>query len=154
MTTAIASADKCFWVVVADESTALVYARDSKSGPLRELFTMHNAAGRRKRGDLVSDREGRSFDSRGLGRHAMTEEKSDPKKHAAEAFARLIAKRIAKVLNQGTCRGYALVAAPRFLGELREALEVVTSTSPYLTIDKDVVGNGPATIEKLIAKNS
>ena len=154
MTAAIASADKCFWIVVADESKALVYARDSKSGPLRELFSMHNEVARRKRGDLVSDREGRSFDSGGLGRHAMTEEKSGPKRHAAEAFAKHIAKRIAKVLNQGTCRGFALIAAPRFLGELRDAIEAVTRTSPYLTIDKDVVGKDPATIEKLIAKSS
>lgn len=154
VTAAIASSDKCFWVIVADESKALVYARDSKSGPLRELFAMHNEVARRKRGDLVSDREGRSFDSRGMGRHAMTEEKSDPKRHAAEALARLVAKRVAKVLNHGTCRGYALIAAPRFLGELRDALEAVTSTPPYLTIDKDIVDKDMDTIEKLIAKNS
>jgi len=151
---AIASTEKCFWVIVADEAKALVYARDSKSGPLRELFTLHNTVARQKRRDLVSDREGRSFDSRGVGRHAMSDEKSDPKKHAAEAFAKRVAKRIAKVLNQGTCRGFALIAAPRFLGDLRDALEVVTHTSPYLTIDKDVVGKDAATIESLIASVS
>lgn len=154
MTAAMAPADKCFWVVVANESDALIYARDSKSGPLRELFSMHNKAGRMKRGDLVSDRDGRSFDSRGQGRHAMTEEKSGPKRHAAEAFAKRIAGRIAKVLNQGTCRGFALIAAPRFLGELRDATQAVTKTPPYLTVDKDIVDKDAATIEKLIAKRS
>ncbi|MCH9694178.1 MAG: host attachment protein [Gammaproteobacteria bacterium] len=132
----------------------MIYARDSKSGPLRELFSMENKTGRRKRGELVSDREGRSFDSSGQGRHAMTEEKSGPKRQAAEAFARRVAQRIAEVLNQGTCRGFALIAAPRFLGDLRDAVETATSTPAYLTIDKDIVGSDLATIEQLIAKSS
>ena len=36
------------------------------------------------------------------------------------AFAKQIAERVGKVTHDGSCRGYALVAAPRFLGMLRE----------------------------------
>ncbi len=39
MTPQTSTGDKCYWAVVADEAKAIVYARDSLRGPLRELFT-------------------------------------------------------------------------------------------------------------------
>ena len=152
MTLQHSHSEKRSWtVVVADESTAIVYARDSRSGPLRELFSLDNEAARMKTEQLISDSGGRSFDSKGMGRHTMSKEKADPKKHAASIFAKQIAERIAKKIVDGSCRGYALVAAPRFLGILRDAFSVVTTTEPYATVDKEVVGRDAAVIEKLLA---
>jgi len=147
----ISSRDQIFWVVVADESSAIVYARDSARAPLREVFSLTNDVARMKTSELISDSGGRSFDSKGKGRHTMTNEKVDAKKHAAQSFAREIAGRIAKVMHDGSCRGFALVAAPRFLGMLRDAVSVATNHSPYATIDKDVTGKDTATIERLLA---
>lgn len=141
-----------YWaVVVADESSALFYARDSLSGPMRELFSLENETARKKTEQLISDSGGRSFDSFGKGRHTMGHEKADPKKVAAMAFAKQIAERIAKGLHNGSCRGFALVAAPRFLGVLREAISIATAVEPYATVDKEVVGQDAAVIEKLLA---
>lgn len=150
MAYAISRDDKAFWVVVADESRAIVYARETKSGPMHELFTLKNADGRKKPGELVSDRGGRSFDSFGAGRHAMAKEKSTPKKHVAEIFARQIAERIGKATHNGRCRGYALVAAPRFLGVLRDVVETTCSVGPYKTVAKEVVGKDTAVLQKLV----
>ena len=153
MTPQIATVEKLYWaVVVADESSAIVYARDSRSGPLRKLFSLDNEIARMKTEQLISDSGGRSFDSHGKGRHTMSSEKADPKKTAAAAFAKLIATRIAKVMHDGTCRGFALVAAPRFLGVLRDAFAVATTAEPYATVDKEVVGQDAEVIEKLLAK--
>ena len=141
-----------YWaVVVADESSAIVYARDSLSGPLRELFSLYNDTARKKTNQLISDSGGRSFDSHGKGRHTMGHEKADPKKTAAIAFAKQIAERIAKGLYDGSCRGFALVAAPRFLGVLREAISIATTVEAYATVDKEVVGKDTEVIEKLLA---
>ena len=151
MTSQATKSENRYWAVaVADESTAIVYARDSLSGPLRELFSLDNEAARMKTEQLISDSGGRSFDSMGMGRHTMGKEKTDPKKHAASKFAKQIAERVAKMINNGSCRGYALVAAPRFLGILRDAFSVVTTTEPYATVDKEVVGQETAVIEKLL----
>ena len=153
MTPQIATVEKLYWaVVVADESSAIVYARDSRSGPLRKLFSLDNEIARMKTEQLISDSGGRSFDSHGKGRHTMSSEKADPKKTAAAAFAKLIATRIAKVMHDGTCRGFALVAAPRFLGVLRDAFAIATTVEPYATVDKEVVGQDAEVIEKLLAK--
>ena len=141
----------CWAVVVADESSAIVYARDSLSGPMRELFSLANEMARMKTGELISDSGGRSFDSYGKGRHTMGHEKADPKKTAAMAFAKQIAERVVKGMYDGSFRGFALVAAPRFLGVLREAFSVATAVEPYATIDKEVVGQDIAVIEKLLA---
>ena len=99
---------------------------------------------------LISDSGGRSFDSKGKARHTLTSEKVDPKKHAALIFAKQIAERIGGVMHDGSCRGFALVAAPRFLGVLREAVSVATSVEPYATVDKEVVDQDTAVIEKLL----
>jgi len=141
----------CWAVVVADESSAIIYGRDSLSGPIRELFSFDNETARMKTDELISDSGGRSFDSYGKGRHTMGHEKADPKKTVAMAFAKKIAERVAKGMYDGSFRGFALVAAPRFLGVLREAFSVATTVEPYATVDKEVVGQDVAVIEKLLA---
>mgnify|MGYP000659301062 CR=1 FL=1 len=113
------SDNKYYLVVVADESKAVLYSRERLRGPLQEMRTFENEAARLKTDDIIADRGGRAFDSHGQGRHTMTAEKSDPKQHLAEGFARQIAEHIAAEQHKGVLRGYALIAAPRFLGMLR-----------------------------------
>lgn len=141
-----------FWIVVADEARALVYAKDLKQDPIQELFSLDNAIAREKMEDLISDRGGRSFDSQGEGRHTMSEEKADAKYQAASAFAKEIAGRISGARNDGTCRGFALIAAPRFLGLLRDALEIAGNHEPVVAIDKEMVNQDAASIENLLAE--
>ena len=146
--------NKHYLVVVADESKAVLYSHDTLSGPLTPLTAFDNGAARMKTEDLISDRGGRSFDSHGHGRHAMVGEKSSPKQHAAEVFAKQIAERIASSTHRGTCRGFALVAAPRFLGLLREAISTSTKAEPWTSVDKDVVDKDAAVIRELLSKSA
>ena len=150
MTQATSAKDRAYWVIVADEANAIVYQRTTRRAPLRELVAFSNDAARKKTADLQSDRGGRSFDSFGDGRHTMSKEKSDPKTHAAQVFARQIADRIGKATHDGSCRGYALIAAPRFLGLLRDAVSRASSLEPFATVDKEMVGQDPSVIEKLL----
>ncbi len=142
--------DKAFWIVVADEARAIIYTRAAKRGPLNELARLNNPDGRKKPGELVSDRGGRSFDSGGQGRHAMGQEKSGPKEQIAAAFAKQIATGVGKALHNGRCRGYVLVAAPRFLGVLRDAVAVNCSKAPDKTIPKEVVDRNAEFLQKLV----
>ena len=86
-------------------------------------------------------------------RRICPNEKADPKKHLAEQFARHIGEYIAADVHKGTCRGYALVAAPQLLGMLRTELARDTPMEPYATVDKNVVGQADAVIEKLLAES-
>lgn len=142
--------NKLFWVVVADEAEAVVYGRERRTGPMHELFRVENAAARKKAGEINTDKSGRNFDRHGEGRHAMGREKADPRRHAATLFAKKIAERIGKAVHVGKCRGFALVAAPRFLGELRDALSSMPNVEPYREVDKEMVAADPERIAQLV----
>ena len=111
MTSELLLPKKTTWIIVADESTATVYTRKSRRGPLTELFSLANETGRKKLGDLLSDRGGRSFDSHGQGRHTMVKEQTGPKKRAAVAVAKDIANRINKAVYEGACDEFTLISA-------------------------------------------
>jgi protein required for attachment to host cells len=117
---------------------------------MQELFLLENEAARAKTAELLSDRGGRSFDSAGKGRHTMAKEKSSPKRHLAETFAKQIAERIGKASHVGSCIAYSLIAAPRFLGLLRDALANTAAQDPLQTVSKEVVGQDTTFIEKLL----
>ena len=142
--------DKHFIAVVADEAMAILYTHETRSGALTRWRALDNETARMKTSELISDRGGRSFDSQGQGRHSMGSDKDGPKEHATAAFAKRIAEDIAAEVNSGRCRGYSLIAAPRFLGELRDALATSTSTEPYVSIDKNVVSQEPAVIADML----
>ena len=142
--------NKYYLVVVADESRAVLYKRERRRGPMQELRSFQNEAARLKTGELIADRGGRAFDSHGQGRHTMTAEKSDPKQHLAEGFARRIAEHIGAEEHKGRLSGYALIAAPRFLGTLRAQLGPRVSGEPYATVAKNVVGKPDDVIKRLL----
>ena len=151
MTPELLRTKKTTWIVVADESAAAFYARKSRRGPITELFRLSNETGRKKTGELITDRGGRSFDSHGQGRHTMVKEQSGPKKRAIIAFAKNIAKRVNDAMRKGACDEIVLIAAPRFLGVQREALVKAGNIVPAVTIDKEMVGQDADVIEKLLA---
>ena len=125
------------WVVVANNSGARIFtpapptprlkdaqSRESSSEELRpsrlvELEALEHPQGRLKSGCIDADRPGRSFQSAGAKRHAMTRE-VDPKKQASLAFARQVANRLEEARVQGKVDRLILVAAPEFLGLLRD----------------------------------
>ena len=150
--TAIPADEKYYLVVVADEASAILYKRMSRLGPLTEWRRLSNDAARMKTADLISDRGGRSFDSHGHGRHTMASEKAGPRQHVATVFAKSVADIVAKEVKSGRCRGFALISAPRFLGELRREIGSLVKESPYATVDKDVVASGVEAIGKLLDK--
>jgi len=143
-------ADKHYLVVVADEASAVFYTRRKVYSPLRRWRTLSNDEARMKTGELIADRGGRSFDSHGQGRHTLTSEKAGPKEHIATVFARQIAESVSADLQSGLCLGFALIAAPRFLGELRAEISTLVKVEPYTTVAKAVVGSEDTVIERLL----
>ena len=150
MTAPIRADDRRYIVIVADEYRAIFYARDTMTGPIRELKSFTNESARMKTGELLADRGGRSFDSHGQGRHTMGGDRDAPQQQLARAFAKDIAEVIAAEMHRGTCRGYAVIAAPRFLGLLRQEFASAVREEPYATVDKDVVGQDEGAVEKLL----
>jgi protein required for attachment to host cells len=88
---------------------------------LVKLEALEHPEGRLKSQSIDADRPGRSFESAGVKRHAMTR-KVDPKKQEAITFAGRVAERLESARRQGKVERLILVAAPEFLGLLRDNL--------------------------------
>ncbi|PTN11200.1 host attachment protein [Nitrosomonas aestuarii] len=124
------------WILTANSSQARLFTADSPIGPLTELETFDNPDARAKQMDLTSDRQGRSFDSHGDGRHAMAVE-VDPKEQEQIRFAKLIAGRLEQGRVANTFERLVVVAAPAFLGLLRTHFNASLNALLSLEIDKD-----------------
>jgi protein required for attachment to host cells len=110
------------WVLVADKSKARFFSVADPRGALLEESVLEHPQARNREQTLTSDRPGRSFDSKGEGRHAM-ESPVEPDKQETIRFARQVADRIVAEHNKGRCDRLLLVAGPPLLGLLRENLK-------------------------------
>ena len=110
------------WVVVADQSKARFFTVTDPHGALLSVGELEHPEAREHEQSLGSDRPGRSFDSKGQGRHAMGST-VEPLKQEAIRFAKQVADHVQAAHNNGRCDRLLLVAGPTFLGLLRESLE-------------------------------
>ncbi|HUL14180.1 MAG TPA: host attachment protein [Methylococcaceae bacterium] len=137
------------WVVTAESSRARIFAVENRISPLRELEDIAHAEGRSREQDMVSDRPGRAVDKTGENRHAM-DRLVDPKRHEAEVFAKRIAERLERARAKGECEQLVLIAAPEFLGVLRQNLTANTAKLVGKTIDKNLVQKTEAEIRQYL----
>lgn len=124
------------WTLVADASRARVFQADAPNGALREIITLTHPASRQHEGDLVSDRSGHDLDpttgGHGLGRGQ--EHKADEAMH----FAKEICERLEQGHNEGSYGKLYLMAAPHFLGLLRQHLAKPVQQLVADEVDKDL----------------
>ncbi len=125
------------WVLVAESSRARLFETDRAHGPLRELEDFVHPAARQHERELNTDLPGRTFDSAGQGRHAM-EEPTRPKVSEAEEFARQLAARLEDARTEHCYARLGLIAAPAFLGLLRQHLSAETQKLVSFTLDKNL----------------
>ncbi|MEQ8483230.1 MAG: host attachment protein [Pseudomonadales bacterium] len=123
------------WVVVADGARARLFNRH-RNRKLEEFDVLLSPQHRLHEGDLVSDRDGRAADGNGGG-HAMGN-KNATKDHEMAVFAKRLAGRLEDARNAGEIDRLVLVAAPRFLGQLRTQLSSSVADMVALTIDKEL----------------
>ena len=125
------------WVVVADGTRARLFNRH-RNRKLEEFDVLLSPEHRLHEGDLVTDRNGRAFDSGGAGRHAMGGNKNSTKDHEMTGFAKRLAGRLEEGRTTGQLERLVLVAPPRFLGQLRAHLSGPAAGLVALTIDKEL----------------
>lgn len=127
------------WILVAHRSGARILENKGPRKGLDLIQQIEHPEGRLKNREIDSDKPGRSYDSKGVGRHAYSNE-HPPTAHVAEQFA----KQLSEVLDHGRTRQrfdkLVLVAEPRFLGNLRAAIPAQTAALICATMDKDLGG--------------
>jgi len=132
---------KPIWVLTADASRAKIWTASTPSSPLELIREMESPEGRMHERDLTSDLPGRAFDSSGSGRHTM-EQEVGPKKEAAIRFSHELAAVLAQACNQSAFDKIYLVAAPSFLGLLRDCCKGTLKSYDVVEVDKDYAAMG------------
>ena len=126
------------WMVAADASRARVYASEAAGETPQPVEEFDNPAGRTHNRDLVTDGDGRYF-GKGERNQGHT---ASPGESAVEHEVELFAKRVASYLDRARIDHrydrLRLVAAPKFLGLLRQNLTKEVDKVVDQAIAKDI----------------
>jgi protein required for attachment to host cells len=123
------------WIVAAHRGGAKIF--ESQHRQLSLVQELPHPEGRLQDKEIGTDRPGRSFDSHGKGRHAMSTPQR-PTEHEAQEFARHLAQVLEEARVHNRYSKLVLVAEPRFLGELRSLLSPQTSALVSATRSRDL----------------
>lgn len=132
-------------VVVADRAEARFYDAEHPDSKLQLAGRMSDPNAHLRDRDYKSDRHGRVFDHapsgprRGAVAHHDTGGERKPHKHEAELFARRIVDELERAQRQDRFDRLVLIAAPEFLGDLREVMPKSLSAAVVSEIKKDLV---------------
>ena len=107
------------WVVVADEAIARILTTTEASGTLDQVEALTDPAAHTKEGELHGSDDNRHLEAR--------------------AFARRVAGHLATALQQKRYDTLRIVAAPRFLGLLRQELDAAVRAVVVDELDKDLI---------------
>ncbi|MFP4244331.1 MAG: host attachment protein [Ectothiorhodospira sp.] len=139
------------WVVVADASRARIFSADKSFSTLVEEEDLSHPEARLHAQELETERMGRAFDSTGEGRHALSRE-APPKKQEALRFARELCDRLNTARATRRFDKLYIIAAPAFLGILRNCMDDTTQKSVAATVDKNLAAHDVEEIRRQLPR--
>ncbi len=125
------------WILIAHRGGARLFAHEGPGRALRLIEDIAHPEGRLQNQELDADEGGRAYDRFGGQRHTMSTEE-EPTEHVARRFAGELAEKLKDGRVHGRCNAIVLAANPRFLGQLREALDKPTADLVTASLDKDL----------------
>ncbi|MBT8115325.1 MAG: host attachment protein [Arenicella sp.] len=125
------------WIVSADSNRARIFEAQSASGSLQEREALVHPESRLPERSLSSDAGGRR-QSRVTGGSHGVDEAGKLHEQQAQQFARELAMTLKKGWQKRHYGHLVLVAAPRFLGLLRDALDEGVKKHVRLELAKDL----------------
>jgi protein required for attachment to host cells len=126
-------------VVVADERDVSFFDFARLHDRPAERGSLHNDAARPDR-ELETDRPGRRFGGTDGNRHAVDGERST-ERHESELFAKTVARTLDGARTRQEFDRLVLIAAPRMLGLLRDALPEPCRGIVAAEVAKDLVNH-------------
>jgi protein required for attachment to host cells len=137
------------WVVVCDGKKALVLENEGDEKFLNLKTRAVHEQPDLKTHDLGTDAPGRAFSSVGAGRSAV--EQTDWHEQEEHKFLHKLLARLEVAVNAGEAKSLILIAPPRALGVLRQAISTTLRAAVRGEIDKDLVKLPVYEIEKHLA---
>lgn len=151
------SGGRSAWVVVADEAIARFLGSDPDvPGELHPLPALTDPAAHAREGELHVNEGGRRAGAvggqgaagprGGAGSSVVASAGLEDKHLEARAFAKRVAARLAEAHRQKQFEELTLMAAPRFLGLLRQELDATVRAAVVHELDKDLIHESDADI--------
>ena len=132
------------WIVVANGSQSVIYKAENVK-TLTEIKSFYHEESHLTRGELNSDRPGRSTQRMAYGTDTM-EDKTSPKVKEAALFAGEIATFLEQEYHAGKYERLYLIAKPPFLGYLRDSLNGNVVKLIESEVQKDLIRSNPEEI--------
>jgi len=126
------------WILIADGAHARLFANRGPGKGIEAVEGGVISGDHRADHELVRDSAGRTFESVGDTRHAITP-KTDPHRELKRDFARQLAELLDRSYAAKAFDRLVLVAPPTALGDLRAALSDHLKPHIYAELDKDLV---------------
>lgn len=137
------------WILVANKSNARIFERKSRKD-FKLVGSLTNPEAKLNEGERVSDRNGSMAQSNGHGQQSFTP-KTTAKEHNEEIFAKEINEFLEKNRNQNKFDDLEIVAAPSFLGVIRNNLDKELNKQVSNCLNKDFSQRSDDEIRKLMA---
>ena len=133
------------WIVVADSSRARIFTAATPSAPLEELEDLTHPESREHEQELVTDLPGKHRNDTGIGAHGFQDE-VEPKEQETIRFAKFLARHMDEGRKQKRYQQMIIVAAPSFLGRLRNEMTDPTRKLVVYELDKNLTQQTPEDI--------
>lgn len=124
-------------VLVADNSHARIFIAATPTAALKEIEDYACSETRLHEQHLTSDLPGRHASRSTAGHHALSS-KSEPKKIKADDFAAYVSHQLDSINGKHKYDQLAIIAAPAFLGRLREHIRPETLKLVSFELDKNL----------------
>lgn len=125
------------WVLTANRGFAKIFEVKGRGREIKELYHIPNPDGLKKDSEVYTDRPGRTFDSKGPGRHGLSKEVG-----FHEQEQKVFTSKLALLLKQGLenkdYEELAFVAPARFLGDLNQAISNNVKKVLIQEVDSDL----------------
>ncbi len=137
------------WILIADASRAKVLQLHGPGNDFAAVPGMAFETDHKRASEIGADRPGRSFESVGATRHAVSP-RSDPERVEEKRFALHIVEQLDKQAGEDSFDRLIVVAPPVMLGDLRAALTPRLEQRLLNTLDKDLTKTPEAKLGKLL----
>lgn len=145
------------WIVTANASRARFFSREKVGDPLEEIDDLVGEGVRLRTVDTETDDLGQR--AAGKSRHGAGaasqssgyEPHQTPAEHQTELFARSVAARLAKGLQEARFDALHIAASPEFLGVLRKLLDPKVTALVGKEINKDYTQSNARQLQDQLA---
>lgn len=137
------------YIVVADAGRARMFTYAANT--LTEKESLVHAEGQMHEGDLVTDSPGADVPTGSNGSARSSAEGGEALEHENEMFAKQVVKYLFDARTSNKMDELILIAAPKFLGLLRDKLDKPTQKMVTHTLSKDYSKASVEDIEKAIS---